>query len=275
MIVVWLTILFGIALGFVIAGLKEFSEKKQYKPQTTNSARGTLPIVPQHIRHDILDYYRERRRLYRRRMLELSGLGGLSGRQQTTTEKGKSLVESWRKSIVGLVKLAERNLTVAKQHLDLKDYKKAVQAASTSLENISHALIHCFGEKPVLGSGQEEALRMLFRRFHQDDKIEFEEAISNVVCTDQNKKVLSYLSTHNISNQIFNDARTRQIVESASKTVSLFKRIMTERFITEIPELGEMCPKCRSMNIFVWGFNGEGARYNCNVCGHKWTEPHM
>lgn len=270
---VWLTILFGIVLGFVIAGLKEFSEKKQYKPQASHGVPGTLPIVPQHISHDILDYYRERRRLYRRRMLGFSRLRELSETQQTTAERGKSLVENWRKSIVGLVKLAERNLTVAKECLDLKDYKRAVEAASTSVENISHALIHCFGEKPVPGSGQEEALRMLSRRFQQDDKIEFEEAIGNVACIDQNKRVLNYLSTHNINNQIFNDARTRQIVESASKTVSLFKRFMTERFVTEIPELGEACPKCRSMNILVWGFNGEGVRYNCSVCGHKWTEP--
>jgi HEPN domain-containing protein len=271
--VVWLTILFGIVLGFVIAGLKEFSEKKQYRPQASNGAHGTLPIVPQHIGHDILDYYRERRRLYRRRMLELSGLRGLSGRQQITTERGKSLVEGWRKSVVGLVKLAERNLTVAKECLDLKDYERAVRAASTSVDNIAHALIHCFGEKPVPGSGQEEALRMLSRRFQQDDKIEFEKAISNVACIDQNKKVLNYLSTHNINNQIFNEARTRQIVESASKILGLFKRIMNERFVTEIPELGEACPKCRSMNIFAWGSNEEGVRYNCNVCGHKWTEP--
>jgi len=273
--VVWLTILFGIILGFVIAGLKEFSEKKQYKPQASNRADRALPIVRPHIRHDILDYYRERRRLYRRRMLEFSGLRELSETQQTTAERGKSLVENWRESIVGLVKLAERNLTFAKECLDLKDYKRAVQAASTSVENISHALIHCFGEKPVPGSGQEEALRILSRRFRQDDKIEFEKAIGNVVCIDQNKRVLNYLSTRNINNQIFNDARTRQIVESASKIVSLFKRIMTERFVTEIPELGEACPKCRSMNIFVWGFNGEGVRYNCNVCGHKWNEPSM
>ena len=272
---VWLTILFGIILGFVIAGLKEFSEKKQYKPQASNRADRALPIVRPHIRHDILDYYRERRRLYRRRMLEFSGLRELSETQQTTAERGKSLVENWRESIVGLVKLAERNLTFAKECLDLKDYKRAVQAASTSVENISHALIHCFGEKPVPGSGQEEALRILSRRFRQDDKIEFEKAIGNVVCIDQNKRVLNYLSTRNINNQIFNDARTRQIVESASKIVSLFKRIMTERFVTEIPELGEACPKCRSMNIFVWGFNGEGVRYNCNVCGHKWNEPSM
>jgi HEPN domain-containing protein len=271
--VVWLTILFGIVLGFVIAGLKEFSEKKQYKPQASNRADRALPIVRPNIRHEILDHYRDWRRLNIQRMQELSGLRELSGRQQTTTKKGKNLVENWRKSIVGLFKLAERNLTVAKEYLDLQDNKRAVQAASTSVENISYALIHCFGEKPVPGSGQEEALRMLSRRFGQDDKIEFEEAISSVASIEQNKKVLNYLSTHKINNQIFNEARTRQIVESASNIVGLFKRIITERFVTEIPELGEACPKCRSMNISVWGFNGEGVRYNCNVCRHRWTEP--
>lgn len=270
---VWLTILLGIVLGFVIAGLKEYSEKKQYAPQTTTT--GTIPTIPQNTRYNILDYYQERRRLHRRRMLELSRLRELSRRQQTTNDKGKSIVESWRKSIVGLVKLAERNLATAKQHLDVKDHKRAVQDASTSVENIAHALIHCFGDKPVLGSGQEEALRMLSRRFQQDDKFEFEKAIGNVASIDQNKKVLNYLSTRNIDNELFNEARTRQIVESASKIVSLFKRIMTEHFITEIPELGQVCPKCRSLNIFVWGFTGEGVRYNCNVCRHKWTELRM
>lgn len=185
---------------------------------------------------------------------------------------GRILVENWRKSVVGLMKLAEQKLAAAKQHLIARDYERAIQAASTSVENISRALIHCFGEKPLLGSGQEEVLKMLAKRFKGGERGEFEEAADAISHIDQNKTALNDLSRRNVANQLFNGAKARQIVESASRIVDLFKHIITERFITELPEL-EVCPKCHSMNIAVWGFTGEGARYNCQNCRHKWSEP--
>lgn len=35
----------------------------------------------------------------------------------------------------------------------------------------------------------------------------------------------------------------------------------------------EVCPKCESPQISVWGFDAEKTSYECNKCHHKWTEP--
>jgi len=269
----WLTIILGIVLGFVIAGLKEYSEKKPYRPQKTTRLHGTVPTVPQHTRYDILEYYKERRHLHTRRKLELPRLGELSRRQKTTIDKGKSLIENWRKSIVGLVKLADRNLSTARQNLGVGNYRAAVQAASTSTENVARALIHCFGDKPDTESGQEEALRFLSRKFKGNEKTEFERTIDIVAQLSQNKTVLRRLSSHDMPNGLFDEARTRQIVESASKIVTCFKQIMTERFANEIPELSEACPKCHSFNIYVWTFGSQMTRYECANCHSKWIGP--
>lgn len=240
---VWLTVLLGIVLGFVIAGLKEFSKRKQCTPQTTTT--GTTPTVPQHTRYDILEYYRERRRFHRRRMLELSRLNEFSRRRQTTNEKGKNIVESWRKSICGLVTLADKNLYSAKHHLNMKNYRLAIQAAARSVENVARALIHCFGGKPDPDAGQEEALRMLSTRFRGKEKSVFEKAIDTVAFMTQNKKALKYLSDHNTKNELFDEAKIKNILRSSSEIVDLFTRIMARHFAPEIPELQDMVPPNR------------------------------
>ena len=268
---IWVFLL-GAFLGFVFAA---WVMESSARPSTVrndhkipNTVRYPSPNpygnpAPIRVRYPLPNLGTGRQRT--QRMRELARLAG-NGRN------GRFLVENWRRSVVGLMKLAEQKLAAAKQHLFVKDYMRAIQAASASVENIARALIHCFGERPLPGSGQEEALRMLAKRFKGDERVEFEKAVDAVKHISQNKMVLNYLSVRNVYNQLFDRAKTRQIVESTSKIVGLFKRIITERFITEIPELGEVCPKCHSLNILVWRLTGEGARYNCQDCRHKWTE---
>ena len=271
---IWVFLL-GAFLGFVFAGWVMESSARTSTARNNRKLPNTVRYPPPNpygnpppirVRYPLPNLETGHQRT--QRMRELARLTGNS-------RNGRLLVENWRRSVVGLMKLAEQKLAAAKQHLVVKDYKRAIQAASTSVENITRALIHCFGEKPLPGSGQEEVLRMLAKRFKGDERVEFEKAVDAVKRIDQNRTVLNYLSVRNVYNQLFDRAKTRQIVESTSKIIGLFKRIITERFITEIPELGEVCPKCHSLNILVWGLTGEGARYNCQNCRHKWTEPRV
>lgn len=186
----------------------------------------------------------------------------------------KDMLETWRKSIVGLVKLAQRNLTYARQHLESGDYTTAVEAAVTSVENISRALMHCYGEKPELNSGQEEALRLLSLRLKGNEKIEFEKAIEEVMRLYHNKIVQRYLSTRNIGfSFLHTKARTALLLNTASRIFTLFAQIIDEHFATEIPELREACPKCHAIDISVWCFNEGTVSYTCNLCKHKWIQP--
>jgi len=187
----------------------------------------------------------------------------------------KALLETWRKSVVGLVKLAERNLVLAKQHFGLKRFTRAVDLAATSVENIARALIHCCGEKPDIDSGQEETLRVLIRRFQGEEKSELERAIANVATIHRNKIVLQRLTAQDIEAQLFNEAHTKEIVESASAIVSLFKRIIDDNFATEIPELEEKCPKCYSLDISISGFSQEVTTCRCNICDHRWIQSNI
>jgi len=93
---------------------------------------------------------------------------------------------------------------------------------------------------------------MLSGKFKEYEKLEFERTTAIVAQLSHNKTVSKYLSTPDMQRGLFDEARTRQIIESASKVVNLFKQIIIERFAGEIPELREACPKCHSLNIYVW-----------------------
>jgi len=246
-------ILFGCILGFIIALLHELSSEQTEGTSQMLSLENEIAIITPKYRHTYtlwgsvihtyapafhpIDFHpieHHREGAIRRRVFY--GRPHARRLQPIRKTTARFLVENWRKSIIGLVKLACTNLEYAGRHMESRDYKAAVQAASTSVENIARALIHCYGDKPNPSSGQEEVLRMLCRRFEGDAKIEFEKAIENVARIDYNKSVLRYLSTHEV--QLSDDeANTKRILESASKIVSLFKHIIIEYFGEEISEL--------------------------------------
>jgi len=184
-----------------------------------------------------------------------------------------SLIENWRKSIVGLIKLAESNLHTAKFQASVINHKAVAEAAATSVENISRALLHCYGEKPDLNSGQEEPLRLLARRFQGQEKVRFEKAIDEVVQLCRNRIVQACLAKRNIQAPLLTEARTKQIVETAVRIFTQFRQIIDEHFATEMPELREGCPNCHALNITLWAFSPQGSTHQCGVCGHKWIEP--
>ncbi|NIQ06183.1 MAG: hypothetical protein GWO20_10800, partial [Candidatus Korarchaeota archaeon] len=115
----------------------------------------------------------------------------------------KNLVETWRRSVMGLLWLADGNLKSAQRYLKLKDYTNCINAASTSVENIARALIHCFGGKPDPDSGQQEPLKLLVTRLPEDEKAQFEGAIELVAYIDRNKRTLEHLSTNEMRSQLF------------------------------------------------------------------------
>jgi len=242
--------LLGCILSFFVAILQELSVKqKRLTPQNLalkNNATST-PTIRRHINNPWslithlkppsyrpIEYHGEgvmRRRAFSRRPFEPVRMQHI-GKRNT-----KVLVEKWRKSIIGLVRLAEKNLELARERLELKYHKTAIQAASTSVENIARALIHCYGDKPDDSSGQEEALWMLSRRLEANEKRDFEKAIDTVARIGYNRSALTYLSKHNVQTQLFDETRARQILDSASKIVSLFKNMLIEHFGEEMPAL--------------------------------------
>lgn len=266
------TLLVGCVLGFLVVIFREFSSQQRRQTRQKPSAKKeSIVNISESARHfvpgpwGLANITRLRARTMPRGNLPRHNLGGYDWRrvtrrrtlhvenpeffrlEKTRDKKGNTLVETWRKSIVGLVKLADRNLQSARQHLTAGNYRATIQTASTSVENIARALIHCCGDKPDSGSGQEEALRILSRRFEGEGKIEFEKALDKVARISHNRIVLKYTSRHNVQTQLFDETRTRQILESASKIVSLFKRIITEHFGEEIPELLSTKTKLDSM----------------------------
>ncbi len=111
-----------------------------------------------------------------------------------------------------------------------------MKKASTGVENIVRALIHCCGGKPDLEPGQEEPLRMLSHRFGGAERIEFEKAVRDVACISHNRMVQKFLSKYNMQTQLLEEARTSQLLERALEVVELFKRIITERYEQEFQE---------------------------------------
>ena len=216
-----------------------------------------------------------------RRQQRIRRMQELQRRQHSTMQKaanvnGKTLVETWRKSVVGLIRLAEENLAVARHHLETKDCEASVKATSTGVENIARALIHCYGGKPDPNQGQEEALRILSQRFKGEQRAQFERAVDSLARISHNTIALRYISKHNVQIQLLDETKAKQILESALGIVHLFKQILTDHFVAEIPELRYgTCANCHSLNISVAYFTERRVRYQCNNCRNSWTEPRL
>lgn len=199
--------------------------------------------------------------------------GPLFQRQTARPAATKNFIENWRRSIAGLIRLAECNLQTAKLQASTLNHKAAVEAAVTAVENVARALLHCFGEKPEIDAGQEEPLKLLTRRLREQERPEFEQAIDQLVQLRSSKIVQTYLSKRNIYAPFISKARTEQTIETAEKIFTRFRKIIDEHFATEIPELRETCPNCHTLNITLWNFDQQGSTYECNECKHKWTQP--
>lgn len=258
----------GFCLGAAIAVFNYLRRRREPREHTPNPDQSTR-IHP-------IGYHRELARRYRmiRRMREIKRLRQLSSMRRIMKEDGKTLVRNWRNSIMGLIKLADRNLKAAKGHLESKNHRLAVETASTAVENMARALIHCYGGKPDLGPGQEEPLRMLSVRFKGEEKAEFERAIHNITRISHSRIAQRYISRHEVQIQLVDETLAKEILESTSNVVDLFKRILTDHFAAEIPELQyETCPKCHSLDIWTSVFDQFTVNYQCIRCRFKWTGP--
>jgi HEPN domain-containing protein len=153
------------------------------------------------------------------------------------SQKGGNLVDNWQKSIIGLVELSKRNLESANVELKAKNYAGSVRTASASVENISRALIHCFGGKPDLCSSQTEALKLLVSRFSLEEKRDFEEVIDNVTVIFQFKETLKNTARKGIFAHSLNREEARHILRLSSSVIRHFQRILVKEFGEEIPLL--------------------------------------
>jgi hypothetical protein len=177
----------------------------------------------------------------------------------------RDLVQNWKNSIIGLVKLADQNLQLARRYMSEGVFRPAILTADTSLENMSRALIHCYGGKPETEAGQEEPLKLICGRFGRLEKEEFEKGIHTA------REIGNYARNLPQTTEP-SESQTRKVLESARYAVDLFKRILVEHFATEIPELNEACPKCHSLNIWIGSLNPNQANCECQNCHHKWAE---
>ncbi len=189
--------------------------------------------------------------------------------QRQTRERdrqGANIIENWKKSIVGLVKLSDKNLTTAKRSFEIKDCRGAVQYAGTSLENISRALIHCYSGKPDNEQGQEEALRMLLCRLDEQRRLEFEAVV------DDYGELITQIKSY-VHSQLHGGKEAKKVMDSAKEIQIAFKQMLVDQFSVEIAELTEdTCPKCLSGDVSIWGFGPEKASSECNDCHFKWSE---
>jgi hypothetical protein len=176
---------------------------------------------------------------------------------------------------MGLIKMAQKNLESARQCASVANNEDAMEAAIRSTENISRALMHCFGEKPELGSGQEEPLRLLARRFIGTEHSDFLKIIEEISQLSRSRTLNRQLARLNIDGTLnYVKAKlTEQMVESASLIFTKFCRIMEDKFASEIPELREVCPKCRALDVSVMAFSETSAKYTCTQCRHSWNAP--
>jgi len=179
------------------------------------------------------------RERYREARLRRSIVWGsrLSGFERGARVDPAVYVENWRKSIVGLMSLARRNLLSATAFYMQGDCRGSILASSTGVENISRALIHCYGGKPDPSTGQEEALRLLSKRFDTDERVMFEKAVENVECLSSVVARLRTMSTNVVTGQPFEQENGKQVLELATNTVYVFRKIIREKFADEIPEL--------------------------------------
>ena len=246
----WLAITVGTALAFAIKKLFKIAAEKQHPEQQRTTTKQTPPITPiyypsipprwtstevafPHLREDFNNHERPSRVTNER----FSTVSPLGLRPQYDKDNTRALLWNWRRSIAGLIFLAQRNMNSARMHLGVKSYDAAAQYASTSVENIARALIHCYGGKPDESSGQEEALRLLSERLEEDEKGKFDEAIRTVACMYAGAMPSDNCSSDPLPARPLSELETRQAVESASKIVKLFQQIMINHFREEIPEL--------------------------------------
>ncbi len=183
----------------------------------------------------------------------------------------QTMLKTWRGSVLKLIKLAHRNSFLAQQLLQKGECWFAMNAAVTSMENMSRALLHCFGEMPEPNSGQDEALRLLARRLSAGEKQEFQKII------DESRKLREKAAAQNLLRQqqpfprpIPTRSTVTPIILSSTEIIKAIRQIINRHFTSEIPELLADCPKCQSPDVSVLAFDKTTTVYICSQCMHKW-----
>ncbi len=159
----------------------------------------------------------------------------------------KSLYVNWRRAIVGLLGLAERNLQSGREKLILEDYENVIRDTAISVENAARALIYCYGGKPNVQSGQEEPLRLLATRFPEGEREEFDRTVNIVARIARNRMVLKHLPIGEAKQELFGKRQAMELCDSALEVTSFFRKIVEEKFGDEIPEVrtGKQCSQSR------------------------------
>jgi hypothetical protein len=183
---------------------------------------------------------------------------------RTAKPREKAMRDEWKQSVIGLLRLSDQNLMLAKAHMTMKDFKSAIQTAGTSVENITRALIHCYGGKPDDDLGQEEVLKMLSRRFSGTERNTFDEMVQEVATI--------HISTRDSLQKASCSEKDAQEVTNLANLVNTgIKQIMIIHFTNEIPELDDRCSKCNSFDIQVRRSELQPTSFQCRSCLNSWT----
>jgi HEPN domain-containing protein len=248
---VWL-IIAGVVLLFIANGLKPRkipaannpTRRRRAPPQVDSFTYGALAYPPPRYRPP--EYYLWRlhtgipQRHPRSIAAELRRRALLNGHLQRALgaqTNVKALHQAWRRSIAGLLSLAETHLGSAKRKVRLRFYEEAIDDAATSVENIARAVLYCYGDKPNLSSGQGEPLQILAARLNGPEKITLEKIIENVAVINHNRIALKRLETRELKAKLFDSPSARELIERASSVVNALQQIINDRFRLEIPEL--------------------------------------
>ncbi len=167
------------------------------------------------------------------------------------SEDVQALLRNWRRSIAELISNAHRNLNAAEERYALADYNEAVEKAATCVENITRALIHCYGGLPNPMAGQEEALRMLSNRLEGEEKEEFERAVDSVaLMTSRRARFQDSAGAQPLGRSTETEAGV--LLTLTSRVLQLFSEIIVENFSDEIPELPAVMPEGSGVVDKTW-----------------------
>ncbi len=232
-------LLLGIFFGLSAAVYLSLNSKEKQRPSGSERRRPpilipnppSIPIVPPQHNFDHPRIYPPRDVFRPRQPVWTSAFRRNNNRRRIF------LVDNWQRSIMGLVELSKRNLEFAKKEFLINNCAGTIRLASASVENISRALIHCYGGKPDVHSGQIEALRLLLQRFTLEEKIQIEEIIGNMDLVYRYKKALKKATKNNFTICSVKKEYAKQVLELSTNIVKYFRSMLIDKFGDEIPLL--------------------------------------
>jgi hypothetical protein len=138
------------------------------------------------------------------------------------------IVREWKRAMRNLVQDAMLQMGEAQKWWDLNNIALAIFSASTAVEKMARALLHCHGIRPELDFGQAEALRLMQAVYKESQGEPFQKSI----------EFMEKITALRRSTETLDNTTAKETMEEATRTFELYKRIIKEKFSIEIEEEG-------------------------------------